>query len=366
MTKKTKKESTQVVEKEVNTVEAVETIEQKETRETSLIEKYGLEKDQTIAIRPYFNSNVENMGLENYGMTLFENVWHTEELTCLEINGVKRYVTGLNEFSPLVKKLPPEERKERIRMIREAVAQLEAELASNIIDPKAPDFWNQAKLLRPDNDALWGKIKVKLGNDPVYLDPKTDPYDLIKIFAIEAGGFDMIARSLNDAKSNSRKKFYLDKFEDTVSTRTSVSKIRNRALAALQNLYDSNPTKLLYVAKVVDVDSTRYLKSTPNDVMYENMDAFIYGEGSETNKEKAARLFLNVSRMELGELKILSIIKDAKFFNFLTAKNGYIVDAITGSRLGKTNEEVYSFLVNPVNEDILQSLLDKVETYWNK
>ena len=366
MTKKAKKESTPVVETEVNTVEAVETLEQKETRETTLIEKYGLEKDQTIAIRPYFNSETENMGLENYGMTLFENVWHTEELTCLEINGVKRYVTGLNEFSPEIKKLSPEERKIRIRQVRGAVAQLEAELASNIIDANAPDFWNQVKLLRPDNDALWGKIKVKLGNDPVYLDPKTDPYDLIKIFAIEAGGFDMIARSLTDAKSNSRKKFYLDKFEDTVSTRTSVSKIRNRALAALQSLYDSNPTKLLYVAKVVDVDSTRYLKSTPNDVMYENMDAFIYGEGSETNKEKAARLFLNVSRMELGELKILSIIKDAKFFNFLTAKNGYIVDAITGSRLGKTNEEVYSFLVNPVNEDILQSLLDKVETYWNK
>ena len=79
MAKKTKKESTQVVEKEVNTVEAVETLEQKETRETTLIEKYGLEKDQTIAIRPYFNPESENMGLENYGMTLFEYVWQLME-----------------------------------------------------------------------------------------------------------------------------------------------------------------------------------------------------------------------------------------------------------------------------------------------
>ena len=366
MTKKNKKKSANIVEETVATIDVAETIEQKETRETTLIEKYGLEKDQTIAIRPYFNSDVENMGLENYGMTLFENVWHTEELSCLEINGVKRYVTGLNEFSPEIKKLSPEERKIRIRQVRGAVAQLEAELASNIIDPDAPDFWNKVKLLRPDNDQLWGKIQIKLGNDPIYLDPKTDPYDLIKIFAIESGGFDMIAKNLSEAKSSNRKKFYLDKFEETVNTRTSTSKLRNRALAALQSLYDSNPTKLFYVAKVVDPDSTRYLKSTPNDVMYENMDTFIYGEGSESIKEKAAKTFLNISRMELGELKILSVIKDAKFFNYLTAKNGYIVDAITGSRLGKTNEEVYSFLINPVNEDILQSLLDKVEIYWNK
>ena len=360
--KKTKKESADVVE----VVDTIETIEQKETRETTLIEKYGLQKDQTIAIRPYFNSDVENMGLENYGMTLFENVWHTEELSCLEINGVKRYITGLNEFSPEIKKLSPEERKIRVRQVRGAVAQLEAELASNIIDPEAPDFWNQVQLLRPDHDKLWGKIQIKLGNDPVYLDPKTDPYDLIKIFAIESGGFDMIAKSLNDAKQNGKKKFYLDKFEETVNTRTSTSKLRNRALASLQSLYDSNPTKLLYVAKVVDPDSTKYLRTTPNDVMYENMDLFIYGEGTESSKEKAAKTFLTISRMELGELKIMSVIKDAKFFNYLTAKNGYIVDAITGSRLGKTNEEVYSFLINPINEDILQNLLDKVEIYWNK
>ena len=45
------------------------------------------------------------MGLESYGLSLHDGVYHEESLACLEMNGVKRYVTGLNEFAPEVKKI---------------------------------------------------------------------------------------------------------------------------------------------------------------------------------------------------------------------------------------------------------------------
>ena len=39
----------------------------------------------------------------------------------------------------------------------------------------------------------------------------------------------------------------------------------------------SNQTKLFYIAKVVDSNSTQYIKSTPNDIIYEiNTLLFIY------------------------------------------------------------------------------------------
>ena len=79
-----------------------------------MIEKYQSGKDQSIAIRTYFDRDNENMGLENYGMSLFEGVIHEEELSCLEVNGIKRYVTGLNEFAPEIKKLSPEKRKAKV------------------------------------------------------------------------------------------------------------------------------------------------------------------------------------------------------------------------------------------------------------
>ena len=364
MAKRKTKTKTKDIEAVQSLDQVIETVEQKETRQTTLIEKYGLDKDQTIAIRPYFDPNFENMGLENYGMTLHEGVYHVEEMSCLEVNGVKRYVTGLNEFAPEVKMLPPKEKEARVGQIRGAVAQLEAELASNIIDPKDPDFWNNVRLLKPDNDTLWSKITLKLSNEPVYLDPKTDPYDLIKIFSIQAGGFSMVAKNLNEAKTDDKKKFYLDKIEETANTRTEGTKLRNRALASLQNLYDTNSTKLFYVAKVIDVGSSQYVHSTPNDIIYENMDDYIIGQGQEI-LTSAAKNFLKVSRDNLQTLKITALVKDANFYNFLTSEQGFIKDAMSGTKLGRTTEQVIEYLMDPLNEEILNNLLMKVEKYWN-
>ena len=62
--------------------------------DVTIIEKYQEGKNKTIAIKPYFNENKENMGLEKYKMTLFDGVWHHESIACLERNGIARYVTG--------------------------------------------------------------------------------------------------------------------------------------------------------------------------------------------------------------------------------------------------------------------------------
>ena len=195
-----------------------------------------------IQIKPYFSQKIDNMGLEKYGLSLFDGVFHEEQLACVENNGVRRYITGLNEFAPSVKQIKdPEKREAKINEIRKIVAQLEMELASNSIRHDDPEFWNKVKLLRPDNDAFWGKISIRCGNHPVYLNPQ-DPHDLIKILAIEEGGFSIIAKSYEDAKTKPGGcKFYLDRYEETISTKTSTKKIKNKALAKLQKLYDFIP-----------------------------------------------------------------------------------------------------------------------------
>lgn len=333
-------------------------------KEVTMIEKYQEGKDQSIAIRSFFNQDVENMGLENYGMSLFEGVIHEEELSCLEVNGIKRYVTGLNEFAPEIRKLPPVKREAKIREIRKAVSQLERDLAANIINPEDPEFWNKVKLLRHDNHEFWSKISIRVSNEPVYLDPSTDPYDLIKMYAIEAGGFSIVAKNLATAKSLPDCKFYLDKLEDTVGTRTEVSKLRNRALAALTTMYDSENTKMFYVAKIVDANSSQYNKSTAHDVIYENMDAFIHGDGHDRNQRRSAQLFLNTSRLSMEDLKLKAIIKDASYYSLITNKaDGWIYYGSV--KMGKTSTQCVEWLKNPLNEEHLTSLLSQVEYYWN-
>jgi hypothetical protein len=334
----------------------------------TIVEKYQHQKQSSsIAVRPYFNPGKENMGLETYGLSLHDGVFHEESLACLEMNGVKRYVTGLNEFAPDVKMLPAKEKKAKIAEIRKVVSELEAELAANVVDPDDKDFWNKLTVMKPDNSKFWDKISLRCGNDPVFLDSEVDPYDKIKLFAIRAGGFSIVAPSLAAAKkSQTNPKFYLDTVKETLSTRTETTKVKNKAISLLQNLYDKNTTKLLYVAKVVDIDSVQYTKNTPNDIMYENMDEYINGNGCESNKKRAASQFLEVSGLDMEELKIRALIKDGLYYRFITTKaGGWIEPLDSGERLGKRPAECLEFLKDPKNEETLLSLLDKIEPYWN-
>ena len=326
----------------------------------------GSIKKTSIAVRPYFDKQATNMGLEEYGMSLFDGVKHTEQIACLEVNGVIRYITGLNEFAPEIKLLSKDDRDARVHEIRISIAELEKELAANVIEIDDKDFWSKVTLLQPNNKEFWNKIDIACGNEPIYLDPNK-PFDKIKLHAIEAGGFAMIAKSYEDARSKAvPPKFYLDKEEETVMVRTEYKKMRNKAYSELQKLYDKNSTKLFYIAKVVDTNSTQYRKSTPLDIIYENMDKYIAGDAAESNKERAAKTFIDASNLDMETLKIKSIVRDSSFFKYIVSKaDGYIYHAATNSLLGRNVSDVIEHLKNPLNEDILKELITSCEKYWN-
>jgi hypothetical protein len=325
-------------------------------------------KSGSISVKPFFDPNKANLGLEKYGLALFDGVFHEEQLACIERNGIKRYITGLNEFAPEVKLIADKEvREAKIREIRTIVTQLERELATNVLDPEDPDFWNKVQLLQPNNHEFWERISIRCGNEPVHLDPAKDPYDLIKLYAIDAGGFSIVCKSYDEARSKAvPPKFYLDRFIDTVSTKTEISKIRNKALSELIKMFDKNQNKLFYVCKVVDGNSVQYKKTTPNDVMYDNMDKFITGEGIEKNLRRAAQTFLDACALDMETLKIKSIVKDATFYKFISPKaDGFIYHTDTNSMLGRNVSDCIEYLKNPLNDSILLDLTKKIEKYWS-
>ena len=334
----------------------------------TIVEKYPQNKKSNITIRPYFDPMIDNMGLQKYGLSLFEGAFHEESIACLEINGIKRYLTGLNEFAPEVKTLPLEEQEAKTKEIRKVVAQLERELAANVIDPEDKDFWNKVKLLKPDNNDFWDKVKVRCGNEPVHLEPATDPYDLIRLYAIENGGFSIVAKSLEEARKMSvPPKFYLDRVEESASLNTEVKKLRNKALSELQKLFDKNQNKLLYVAKVLDVNGAQYKKSTPNDIIYDNMDKYINGELVDKNKKKTAEKFLEATNLDMETLKIRAIIKEANYYKYIATKaDGFIYHMSSTTMMGRNLVDVLEYLRNPLNEEILVDLTKKVEKHWNQ
>jgi len=330
---------------------------------------YSGQKSGAISIRPYFDPNVSNMGLEKYGMVLFEGITHQEQLACIERNGVMRYVTGLNEFAPEVKLIKDKDiREATIKDIRQTVSQLEKELNANVVDPEDANFWDKIELLAPNNHEFWGKISIKVGNDPIHLDPAKDPFDLIKLYAIEAGGFPIVAKSYEAARASAvSPKFYLDKVVDTISTKTEFKKTLNTAIAELVAVSNKNPNKLFYIAKVLDANSAQYKKSTPNDVIYDNMDRYIKGEGSESNVRRAAMGFLEANKLDMETLKLKALVKDASFYRFISPRSdGFIYETKSQAQMGRNASDCVTFLKNPLNDAVLGDLMNQVEQLWKQ
>lgn len=327
-----------------------------------------IQKKGVMAIRPYLNG-VQNMGLENYELAIHEGTKQTESVTCLEKGGLKRYVTGLDETAPEVLAIKdPETRAARVKNIREIVAYIENILEQNVIDIEDPFFWDKVKTLKPNNSKFWDTVEISCENNPIFLNPQDDVHDLIKLKAIEAGGFGIIAKSYDDAKAATvSPKFYLDYQMDTLKTKLESKKLKNKALALLDELYYKDATKLFYVCKVTDGLSHVYKKRTPLDILYGNMDSYINGESFEKKIEKAAQVFITNCDYSLQVLKLKSICRDATFYRFVhTKSDGIIYHTATDSIMGRNQEEMVEFLGNPLNADIMDKLMASVEKTWNE
>ena len=82
--------------------------------------------------------------------------------------------------------------------------------------------------------------------------------------------------------------------------------------------------------------------------------------------EPAAEEFIAAASDSMKNLKIRSLVKDAMFYRFILIKaTGWIETLDSGIRLGKVPSEVVAFLSNAENDEVLKSLMNKVEPYWN-
>ena len=321
-----------------------------------------------VSIKPFIDGKKDNMGLENYDLVLFPNVEHSETIAALEQNGVVRYLTGLDEYAPEVRNIiDDDERNAKVIEIRTVVAHLEREMASNNIDVSDENFWDKVKVIKNSNHNLFSKIEIRVGNKEEFLDPKNNAEDLLKLYAIKAGGFPFIGKSYEDSKlMNKLPKFYLDSNDETVKSRTTSKKSVNKAISLLEKIYTVNPEKLIYMAKVLDGQtSITFNGKTHIDSIYDLLDDFISGKGIDKNKIRSSDAFVKTNELSFDTLKIKALIIDATFYNLIALKpDGMLYHQKTSTMLGRNVGEIVIYLLNPLNEDIQSKLLSEIETYW--
>ena len=380
-------------------------------------------KTGKVSIRPYI-SGAPNAGLEKYDLVIAEGAQHKEYLAFVEQNGVKRYLTGLNELAPEVQRITDKEKKEAVILdIRKTVVFLENSIAANyeltekdiheyemvdemkevdevndkgektgetifkptgkkkeVVKGFSDKFWGKVTMFisqgpdKFDNQkqreripTYWDSVEVKCGNKPTELDPK-NPHDLIMIYAIRAGAFESVAPSLEAARTSMNSpKFYLDNEIETAGIKTELKKLRNKAGSLLQKLYEKDTIKLFYVTKLAAANSLSYRKNTSIDIMYNDCDMYINGETVEKNKKLTAQKFIDFAEGDLKDLRVQAIVRDSTEMQLMTYKtDGQLYYNKTGTPMGKGLMDVVTFLANPMNKEILDSISEQVEAEWVK
>lgn len=308
--------------------------------------------------------------LAKYGNVLFDGGSQKEQITCLEQNGIRRYLSGLDEFAPEIQRLPEgsPERATAIKNIRKKVIFLEEAFAGNVLDINDKEFWNKVKVVHPKNDEFWKNVFVENDNNVRYLD-ESDPHDLVKICGIEAGGFSTVAKSYEDARGMATPpKYFLDKGNEADSVKVNAKKLKNEALATLSTLSQENPKQLFYVIKNIDwSNSYQYKNSTSQDTIYDFLDNYISGLGAEKSAKKAAIFFNEICALKESTRKIKAVLADALFHKTIATKpDGIYYHRSSDTPLGKNIKDITGYLEDTMNIKIWEKVLEEVEANWKE
>jgi hypothetical protein len=333
---------------------------------SNFVDHYRQYRTTDITIKPFVEKGVPNMGLEKYGQALFEGAMHDQQLRCTIINGVTRYLTGLDEYAVSVKRLPEAERKAKVKAIRETIIKLEDEIYGNKLEIDDKDFWSKT-VFAPTKTEYWERVSFSIGNEGLTLNPH-DPHELILIIAAEAGGFDDIAGSFEEAKGSPKPpKFYLEKKRDAEIDEAKVKQLRDRAVYELMKVFMEEPQRLFVLAKNLLPISNSYRKTDAVLTWYGHLSSFIDGSGVEMDKKKAPGKFLNIIQKPEEYLNIRAYVLEAAYLKkIITKADNKIYNRETDTLLGANLEEVVEYLRQPTNQVELDNIMEQIDAIWAK
>jgi hypothetical protein len=342
-----------------------------------------------ISIKPYI-SGEENMGLEVHGEILFPGVKHQDRLGAEVKNGYVTYFTGLNEMDASVQQLPEDKKVAKITVIRQTVAYLENSIANNFkVRPETcmdnygkgehDDFWaNVSTFISAGpvqydqkgnvKTTYWDDVKLELDNKEQELD-KSNAHDLVKFYAIQAGGLSGVAPSLSKAiEAQGRYKWYLDQPEETADIQAEGIKLKYQAGAALEQMRLSDENRLFLMAKTLAVKhSSNYRRGGPTYTpvlgLYKDISDYIEGKKGD-GPVIAVERFMQFYNMPIDELNRRAVIKDAIEHHLIEMKgDGKMY--YRNEMLGKNIEEMVEKLMNQsMYGDTWDHLNAAIETRW--
>lgn len=315
----------------------------------------SLDLAKKVSIRQYVDPEVFNMGMEKYNMSVFSGENGSggiyESLGYKEIGNKKIYLTGLDPHADSVRRLPDDEREQKELEIRAVLDHLERVHDAETLSSQNSDFWSthSLELKKPTFD-----LNLK------------DDRDLIIYYNILGGGYSEIAPSFQIAKeSNKIYKFYLHVDAEVSDIKTEITKLRNKSRAILEELDDEDFETMFKLAKLLLPIEKGLTRKTAKSLIYSELDAFINGDYSQNAKKEAPKKFLEYARKDKATLNMEAIVREALYHRIIEQnKEQMFWNAGTQVTYGRNENEIIAFLNNPINNDELLIIMDKVTKYW--
>lgn len=211
---------------------------------------------------------------------------------------------------------------------------------------KFENFWG-VKFDSEEGRKFLSEYEIKLNHDINAFDPDNNIRDAWNLHLLQVNqGIGIVA--VNDdvinevAVNNFRFKISDDNrdLEQEVSKKTTLAK----ASSELLKLFESSSNRVVLLAKYIFPAGSGI--STKNQA-YSRLDQYIKGV-------KDAEKFLNALKLEPEYIDIVVKVKEAIFRGIIRVNNdGRYMIQMSGTILGRTEEEVVNYCLNPANADIV-------------
>lgn len=349
----------------------------------------GIKRFSGATILPNLENVLPFSQMDKHGMVMHDGVSQVTAPTFVIDSGIVTYITGLNESGPEVNSIKDEKLKaEKIQEIRAFIKLCEEKIAGNysISDEdlnNKTEFYSKVTTfksvfkeeysqdengIRRISPRYWDKLTLTLRNEGYYLNINNIE-DRLRLYIIEAGGYGLVAPSLEKAKGSGYT-FYLDKVEDTAKEEAKDFIDRDKAGASLAIMYEKDQNKLFYITKLISAYPLQWKKTLDGSVpalMYRECTNYLNGEGIQKSKKEAIKYFNELCKQDIDALKLKCMVSDGFKNGALSIDStGSITFTPTNTNLGKGESNVLAFLnAGGENEPIYQQLLTQCEQYWN-
>jgi len=308
-------------------------------------------------VKPYMDRSRDSIGLTEYGFDAFPGSKTYIEVPLL----FGKYLTGFDVNAFYLEKMDDKAKEKEKKAISAKVKDLNSKYPSFKVDDVLVEDDGQGNIKA---NPFYRDMVLELQSDMTIFNTD-NPEDLVKIEIIKINAthnpeFE-VAPDLTTAKeSNKKYKYYIVNADRDVEQEVSKRRELNKAVSILDELSSNEKEKFLLVIKYLLPANKAYSTESDNR-LYKRADDYINGI-VEGEKVKGGELFhknfIKASETAREELYIKVLIKYAIMTNIirLNSKTKEFEYVKTSQELGKTMEDVYRYLSDVKNIDLLNNI----------